>query len=60
MSKSKPTMMKVLKAAIEESEVSRYRIAQDTGILETSLRTCFENQSAFRARRLDIRAIMAM
>jgi cobalt-zinc-cadmium resistance protein CzcA len=24
------------------------------------LRTCFENQSAFRARRLDIRAIMAM
>jgi hypothetical protein len=33
------------------------KIANDWAKL---LRTCFENQSAFRARRLDIRAIMAM
>ena len=33
-SKPKPTMTDVLKAAIEESGLTRYRIAKDTGIAE--------------------------
>jgi len=36
-SKQKPTMTEVLKAAIDECGLTQYKIAQDTGILATSL-----------------------
>jgi transcriptional regulator with XRE-family HTH domain len=52
-SKPKPTMTEVLKTAIEESGVSRYRIAQDTGILETSLSRFMRGETSLRLDKAD-------
>jgi transcriptional regulator with XRE-family HTH domain len=54
--KSKPTMTEVLKAAIEQSEVSRYKIAQDTGILETSLSRFMRGETSLRLDKADLLA----
>jgi transcriptional regulator with XRE-family HTH domain len=55
-SKTKPTMTDVLKTAIKESGVSRYRIAQDTGILETSLSRFMRGETSLRLDRADVLA----
>jgi transcriptional regulator with XRE-family HTH domain len=55
-SKPKPTMTEVLKAAIEQSEVSRYRIARDTGILETSLSRFMRGETSLRLDKADVLA----
>jgi transcriptional regulator with XRE-family HTH domain len=52
-SKTKPTMTEVLKAAIEGSGISRYRIAQDTGILETSLSRFMRGETSLRLDKAD-------
>lgn len=56
MSKRKPTMTDVLKTAINQSGVSRYRIAQDTGILETSLSRFMAGQTSLRLDKADVLA----
>jgi transcriptional regulator with XRE-family HTH domain len=55
-SKTKPTMSDALKTAIEESGVSRYRIAQDTGILETSLSRFVRGETSLRLDKADVLA----
>lgn len=50
------TMTDALKAAIEESGVSRYRIAQDTGILETSLSRFMRGETSLRLDKADVLA----
>ena len=55
-SKTKLTMTEVLKATIEESAVSRYRIAQDTGILETSLSRFVRGETSLRLDKADVLA----
>ncbi len=55
-SKKKPTMTDVLKNAIEKSGVSRYRIAQDTGILETSLSRFMRGETSLRLDKADVLA----
>ena len=55
-SKKKPTMTNVLKTAIEKSGVSRYRIAQDTGILETSLSRFMRGETSLRLDKADVLA----
>jgi transcriptional regulator with XRE-family HTH domain len=54
--KSKTTMTDTLKAAIEQSGVSRYRIAQDTGILETSLSRFMRGETSLRLDKADVLA----
>lgn len=49
-------MTDVLKAAIEEGGVSRYRIAQDTGILETSLSRFMRGETSLRLDKADVLA----
>jgi ribosome-binding protein aMBF1 (putative translation factor) len=56
MSKNKRTMTDVLKAAIEESGVSRYRIAMDTGILQTSLSRFMAGETSLRLDKADVLA----
>jgi plasmid maintenance system antidote protein VapI len=56
MSKPKPTMTDVLKAAIEQSEVSRYRIAKDTGITEPSLCRFMQGRASLRLDKADVLA----
>ena len=55
-SKTKPTMTEVLKAAIEQSGISRYRIAKDTGILETSLSRFMRGETSLRLDKADVLA----
>ena len=45
-SKPKPTMTDVLKAAIEQCGVTRYRIAKDTGIDEAALMRFVRGESS--------------
>jgi transcriptional regulator with XRE-family HTH domain len=52
-SKSKPTMTDVLKAAIKGSGTSRYRIAKDTGILETSISRFMAGETSLRLDKAD-------
>jgi transcriptional regulator with XRE-family HTH domain len=54
--KPKPTMTEALKAAIEQCGVSRYRIAQDTGILETSLSRFMRGETSLRLDKADVLA----
>jgi transcriptional regulator with XRE-family HTH domain len=54
--KPKPMMTDVLKAAIQESGVSRYRIAKDTGILETSLSRFMAGETSLRLDKADVLA----
>jgi transcriptional regulator with XRE-family HTH domain len=53
---SKPTMTEVLKAAIERSGVSRYRIAKDTGITEPSLSQFMQGAASLRLDKADVLA----
>ena len=55
-SKPKPTMTEVLKSAIERSGKSRYRIAKDTGILETSLSRFVRGETSLRLDKADVLA----
>ncbi|MGO8691875.1 MAG: helix-turn-helix domain-containing protein [Thermoguttaceae bacterium] len=56
MSKTKPTMTDVLKTAIEESGVSRYRISQDTGLTEPSLCRFMQGVATLRLDKADVLA----
>jgi transcriptional regulator with XRE-family HTH domain len=55
-SKNKPTMTNVLKNAIEESGLTRYRIATDTGIGETSLMRFMRGETSLRLDKADVLA----
>jgi transcriptional regulator with XRE-family HTH domain len=55
-SKPKPTMTEVIKAAIERSGLTRYRIATDTGIGETSLMRFMRGETSLRLDRADVLA----
>lgn len=50
------TVTDALKTAIEESGVSRYRIAKDTGITEPSLCRFMQGQSSLRLDKADVLA----
>jgi transcriptional regulator with XRE-family HTH domain len=50
---SKPTMTEVLKAAIAKSAVTQFRIAQDTGILATSLGRFMRGETSLRLDKAD-------
>ena len=52
-SKSKPTMTEALRAAIDASSVSRYRIARATGILEPALCRFMQGKTSLRLDRAD-------
>ena len=56
MSKPKPTMTDVLKAAIEKSGLTRYRIAKDTGITEPSLCRFMQGVASLRLDKADVLA----
>ena len=58
MSKRKlnPTLTAVLKAAIEESGLTQYRIAKDTGILATSLGRFMRGETSLRLDKADLLA----
>ena len=55
-SKSKPTMTEVLKAAIEQSGLTRYRIAKDTGLTEATLCRFMQGETSIRLDRADVLA----
>jgi transcriptional regulator with XRE-family HTH domain len=52
-SKPKPTMTDVLKAAIEQCGVTRYRIAKDTGIDEAALMRFVRGEMSVRLDKAD-------
>jgi transcriptional regulator with XRE-family HTH domain len=52
--KPKPTMTEALKAAIEKSGVSRYRIAKDTGLTEPSLSQFMQGAASLRLDKADL------
>ena len=54
--KPKPTMTDVLKAAIEESGLTQYRIAKDTGIPATSLMRFMRGETSLRLDKADVLA----
>ena len=56
MSKHKPTMTDVLKTAIERSGKTRYQIAKDTGILQTSLSRFMRGETSLRLDKADVLA----
>jgi transcriptional regulator with XRE-family HTH domain len=56
MSKLKLTMTEVLKAAIEESGLTRYRIAKDTGIDEAALMRFMRGEQSIRLDKADVLA----
>jgi transcriptional regulator with XRE-family HTH domain len=49
-------MTEVLKAAIERSGKTRYQIAQDTGILQTSLSRFMRGETSLRLDKADVLA----
>jgi transcriptional regulator with XRE-family HTH domain len=53
MSKSKPTITEVLRAAIEKSGLTRYRIAKETGIPESNLRRFIQGEMSVRLDNAD-------
>lgn len=53
MKKSKLTITDVLKAAIEESGVTRYRIAKETEIPETTLMRFMSGETTIRLDKAD-------
>jgi transcriptional regulator with XRE-family HTH domain len=55
-SRRKPTMTDVLKAAIAESGLTRYRIAKDTGIDEAALMRFMRGETSLRLDRADVLA----
>ena len=58
MSKNTPkrTMTEVLRAAIDESGLTQYKIAQDTGILATSLGRFMRGETSLRLDKADVLA----
>jgi transcriptional regulator with XRE-family HTH domain len=56
MRKPKRTMTDVLKAAIEESGLTRYRIAKDTGIDQAALMRFMRGETSLRLDRADMLA----
>ena len=55
-SKPKPTLTAVLKTAIEESGLTLYRVARDTGILDTSLGRFMRGETSLRLDKADVLA----
>ena len=53
MSKSKPTITDVLKAAIEQSGKSRYQISMQTGVMQTSLSRFMRGGTSLRLDKAD-------
>jgi transcriptional regulator with XRE-family HTH domain len=51
-----PTMTEVLRAAIQGSGVTRYRIAKDTGITEPSLSQFVQGAASLRLDKADVLA----
>jgi hypothetical protein len=56
MSKKKPNMTEVLKAAIEESGLTRYRISVDTGIDQAALMRFMRGETSLRLDKADVLA----
>lgn len=54
--KPKPTITAVLKAAIKESGLTRYRIAKDTGITEATLCRFVQGETSLRLDKADVLA----
>ena len=52
-SKTQPTLTDVLRAAIEQSSLTRYRIAKETGIAESNLRRFFRGEMSIRLDKAD-------
>jgi transcriptional regulator with XRE-family HTH domain len=53
MVKSKPTISDVLRDAIEQSGLTRYRIAKDSGIPESNLRRFIRGEMSIRLDKAD-------
>jgi transcriptional regulator with XRE-family HTH domain len=53
MSKSKPTMTEVLKAAINKSGLTEYNIARNTGVLATALGRFMRGENSLRLDTAD-------
>ena len=51
--KSKPTKADTLRAAIEASGLTRYRVAKETGIAESNLRRFLRGQTSIRLDKAD-------
>ena len=51
--KPKPTMTDVLRAAVQKSGVTQYKIGQDTGILTTALGRFMRGKSSLRLDKAD-------
>lgn len=56
MSKNKPTLTDVLKAAIKQSGLTCYRIAKDTGIDEANLGRFIRGEMSVRLDKADVLA----
>ena len=54
--KAKPTMTDVLKDAIERSGLTRYRIARDSGVLQSSLSRFMKGERTVRLGKADVLA----
>jgi transcriptional regulator with XRE-family HTH domain len=54
--KPKPTLTDVLKAAIERSGLTHYRIGRDSGIPESSLLRFMRGETSLRLDRADVLA----
>jgi hypothetical protein len=54
--KPKPAMTDVLKQAIQESGLTLYRIAKDTGIVGTSLLRFMQGETSLRLDKADVLA----
>jgi transcriptional regulator with XRE-family HTH domain len=55
-SKARLTMTDVLKQAIQESGLTLYRIAKDTGIVGTSLLRFMQGETSLRLDKADVLA----
>jgi plasmid maintenance system antidote protein VapI len=55
-SKPQPTMTELLRAAIGQSGLTRYRIAKDTGIDEAALMRFVRGETSLRLDRADVLA----
>jgi hypothetical protein len=56
MSKTRPTMTEILRAAIRDSELSAYRISKDTGLVVTSIIRFVEGETSLRLDKADVLA----
>ena len=55
-SKPKPTLTDVLRTAIEESGLTLYRLAKDTGVIKTSLMRFMAGETSLRLDKADVLA----